>query len=227
MFSILDPVTRQALDPIEKLIDWEMFQSLVSELISPDIQIQSSNEADKTARVFAVSRASAYRIPSRKESIILGRKYEIPGLDYLLKYEGKVRKLWQQTRDPARKTAVNWVTRHIRRMVWKRLPGRWETKLANCKVTSQAIRPIAKSLSERGGPKAQSAIHGPLGPKLYPIDKANIIAGCLETSSVGMTCVTVTIDDTWRLKSKLCCLPSMKTSLLISDSVKFQKKYKP
>jgi hypothetical protein len=34
MFSILDPVrTREALDPVEKLTDWELFQSLASELI--------------------------------------------------------------------------------------------------------------------------------------------------------------------------------------------------
>jgi hypothetical protein len=34
--------------------------------------------------------------------------------------------------------------------VWKRTPERWETKLANCKVTPQAIRPIAKSLTKKG-----------------------------------------------------------------------------
>jgi hypothetical protein len=34
-FSILNPVrTREALNPFEKLTDWELFQSLASELIS-------------------------------------------------------------------------------------------------------------------------------------------------------------------------------------------------
>jgi hypothetical protein len=34
MFHILDPVrTRQALDPVEKRTDWELFQSIASELI--------------------------------------------------------------------------------------------------------------------------------------------------------------------------------------------------
>jgi hypothetical protein len=28
---------REALDPVEKLTDWELFQSLASELISPNI----------------------------------------------------------------------------------------------------------------------------------------------------------------------------------------------
>jgi hypothetical protein len=43
MFSILNPArTREALDPIEKkkLRKWQVFQSLASELISPNIQIQ-------------------------------------------------------------------------------------------------------------------------------------------------------------------------------------------
>jgi hypothetical protein len=57
---------------------------------------------------------------------------------------------------------------------------RWETELANCEVTPQAIWAIAKSLTKRGGPKAPPAVHGPLGPIFYPIDKANIIADCLE-----------------------------------------------
>jgi hypothetical protein len=43
--------------------------------MAPNIQIHSSNEADKAARVFAAL-ASAYRISTR-ETTILDRKYEI------------------------------------------------------------------------------------------------------------------------------------------------------
>jgi hypothetical protein len=39
---------------------------------------------------------------------------------------------------------------------------------------------LAKSLTGKGGPKAPSAIHGPLRLLFYPIDKVNIIADCLE-----------------------------------------------
>jgi hypothetical protein len=65
-------------------------------------------------------------------------------------------------------------------MVWKRALERWESKLATCEVTLQAIWPTAKSLMKRGGPKAPSAIHGPLGPLLYQINKHNATADCLE-----------------------------------------------
>jgi hypothetical protein len=43
MFSILDPVrTREVLDPIEKLADWELFQSFaLNPYVSPNIQIHS------------------------------------------------------------------------------------------------------------------------------------------------------------------------------------------
>jgi hypothetical protein len=51
--------------------------------------------------------------------------------------------------------------------------------LANCEVTPQAVRSIAKSLSKRRGSETPSPIHGPLGPIFYPIDKANLIADCL------------------------------------------------
>jgi hypothetical protein len=78
------------------------------------------------------------------------------------------------------KTAVNWVTQNIRRIVRKRALERWEIMLANWEVIHQAKWPIAKSLTKRGEPKAASAIHGPLGPLFYQTDKANAFAGCLE-----------------------------------------------
>jgi hypothetical protein len=65
-------------------------------------------------------------------------------------------------------------------MVQKRALKRWETKMAKCEVTLQAIWPIAKSLSKRGGPKAPSVILGLLGTIFYPTNKDNIIADCLE-----------------------------------------------
>jgi hypothetical protein len=71
MFSIPYPVrTREALYPVEKLTDWKLFQSLTSELLSPNIQIHSSNEDDKTAHHFAASTALAYRLSTRKSKIL-------------------------------------------------------------------------------------------------------------------------------------------------------------
>jgi hypothetical protein len=35
--------------------------------------------------------------------------------------------------------------------------------VGNCEVTPQALCPIAKSLMKRDGPKAPTALHGPLG----------------------------------------------------------------
>jgi hypothetical protein len=59
---------RRALDPVEKLTDLELLQSLASEYMSPNtrILIHSSNEADKAARDFAASIASECRTPTRK-----------------------------------------------------------------------------------------------------------------------------------------------------------------
>jgi hypothetical protein len=55
----------------------------------------------------------------------------------------------------------------------------WETKIGNC-VTPQGIWPIVKSLLKSDGPRAPIAIHGPLGLKFLPLEKANIISDCLE-----------------------------------------------
>jgi hypothetical protein len=66
-------------------------------------------------------------------------------------------------------------------MIRKTALERWETKMASCEASPQAIWPIAKSLKKGNGLKAPSAIHGPVDPILYTIDKADIIADCLET----------------------------------------------
>jgi hypothetical protein len=56
---------------------------------------------------------------------------------------------------------------------------RWETKLVNTELTPPAIWPIAKSLTNRDGPRAPTAIHDLLGLNC-PVDKASAIADCLE-----------------------------------------------
>jgi hypothetical protein len=117
MFSFLDPDrTRETLDSVEKLTDCELFQSLASELISPNIQIHSSSEADKVSRGFAAPVALAYRLSTRKTTILY-QKYEIHGLDRLFKHIRNLRILLQETRYPPWKTTVNLVTENIRGMV--------------------------------------------------------------------------------------------------------------
>ncbi|PNF41415.1 hypothetical protein B7P43_G14387 [Cryptotermes secundus] len=181
VFHILDHVKISNLsEPIEKFTDWERFQSLASELISPKLEINSGVEADKAARDFAASIASAYRLSTSKVTLS-DINNDLPGLDRLIKYKQRLRKLWQETRDPACKTAVNWVTKSIRRMTRKKALERWETKISNAEVTPQCIWPIAKSLLKRDGPRAPTAIHGSSGLKFHPSEKANEIADCLET----------------------------------------------
>jgi hypothetical protein len=58
--------------------------------------------------------------------------------------------------------------------------GLWETKISNTEVTPQAIWPIAKSLLNRDGPWAPTAIHRISGLKFYSPDKANAFADCVE-----------------------------------------------
>jgi hypothetical protein len=56
VFHILDQVKIKYLsEPIEKFTDWDRFQSLASELISPKVEINSGVEAVKAARDFTVS----------------------------------------------------------------------------------------------------------------------------------------------------------------------------
>jgi hypothetical protein len=65
-------------------------------------------------------------------------------------------------------------------MTRKKALERWETKLANTELAPPAKWPIAKSLTHRDGPRAPTAIHGLLGLQYHPLDKATVIADCLE-----------------------------------------------
>jgi hypothetical protein len=143
------------------------------------VEINSCIEADKAGRNFSASIASANRL-STKTTTISDRNHGSCSLERLLKHKQRLGELWQETRDPARKTAVNWVTKTIRRIARKRALEPWETKIGNCEVTPQAIWPIVKSLTKRGKRKATTAIHGPLGPVFHPNEKANVNANYLE-----------------------------------------------
>jgi hypothetical protein len=116
IFHILDHVrTKNISAPLEEITDWEQFQSLTSNLTSPRIEINSGAEADKAARSFTASIASAYRLSTSK--ITLSElNSDPPGLDRLLKYKKRMRKLWQETRDRGCKAAVNRVSKAIRRL---------------------------------------------------------------------------------------------------------------
>jgi hypothetical protein len=100
---------------VEIHTEWERFQSLASDPISPETQIHTLEDAEKAARNFATSIASAYRLSTHK--ITLSELYEeLPELELLLQLKHSLRKLRQETRDPAFKMAVNWVIKTIRRM---------------------------------------------------------------------------------------------------------------
>jgi hypothetical protein len=128
-------------------------------------------EADKAAREFTASIVSVYRLSTNKVTVSEVNP-NLPGLDLLLIQNQRLRKLWRETRDPTRKTAVNWVTKAIRWMPHRRALEQWEAKIANTDVTPQAIWTIAKSLIKRDGPKEPTAIHGPFGLTFLPLKKS-------------------------------------------------------
>jgi hypothetical protein len=101
---------------------------------------------------------------------------DIPDLDKLLKHKKRLRKIWQETRDPMCKKEFNWISKTTR----KRALVRWESKITKSEVTSQGIWPIVKLLTNRDGPRSPTAIHGHFLIKFHPLEKANAIADCLE-----------------------------------------------
>jgi hypothetical protein len=70
VFYILDhDKIRNISEPIEQITDWNRYQSLASELITPRIQINPGVEADKAGRDFAASIASAFRLSAKQVTL--------------------------------------------------------------------------------------------------------------------------------------------------------------
>jgi hypothetical protein len=58
VFQLLDLLrTNNPSDPVDKFTDWQRFQNLTSEIISPRIQINSGTENEKAAGNFIFSTA--------------------------------------------------------------------------------------------------------------------------------------------------------------------------
>jgi hypothetical protein len=76
----------------------------------------------------------------------------------------------------------------------------------------QAVWPILKCFTKRRGPKTPSAIYGPLGLIFCPVGKPNIIADCIEKEFM-LHNLCMTINDRWKLKSKLCWVSLLKTPM--------------
>jgi hypothetical protein len=67
VFHILYYVTtNQLMEPLKKFTEWEQFQNLASNFISPRTEINSGIEADKVAQKFTASIALAYRFSKSK-----------------------------------------------------------------------------------------------------------------------------------------------------------------
>jgi hypothetical protein len=80
VFHILSRVESEIFRNQSENSDWEGFQIISSDLISPRIKINSEQEVDKAACDFTLSIASAYRLFTSKVTFSIINNLEIPGL---------------------------------------------------------------------------------------------------------------------------------------------------
>jgi hypothetical protein len=184
LFHILDHVrTTKLSEPLEKYINWEWIQSLASDLIYPRMEVYSTVEANKVARDFLASVASAYSLSTSRVTLSDLNNY-LPEIERLLNFKNRLRKLRYEIKDPECRTAVNRVSKAIRRLTRKRALERWKTRLESTEATPQAIWPIARSLLKGMGQGHQ--LHSwYLGLKFHATGKTNPIADCLENQTTA------------------------------------------
>jgi hypothetical protein len=90
VFHILDHVKiRNLSEPTEKFTDWDQFQNLTSELMSPKIEINSGVETNKMARDFTASIISVYRLSTSKITLS-DINNDLPILNWLLNHKQRL-----------------------------------------------------------------------------------------------------------------------------------------
>jgi hypothetical protein len=99
--------------------------------------------------------------------------------------------------------------------------------LANCEVTPQAMWLIANSSEKVMDQRHHLEFMVPLGPIFYPIDKANLIADCLEIQF--RTHDLCNCDHRRCVEAKVEALLAIvdENHQLISDPVTSQNKHNP
>jgi hypothetical protein len=78
------------LVPVEKLTDWEWFQSPASDIISSRIETNLEEQADKVVRDFTASTALSSRLSTSKAMLSDINNHDLPGLGHLLKHKQRL-----------------------------------------------------------------------------------------------------------------------------------------
>jgi hypothetical protein len=135
-------------------------------------------EVKKAASAFTTSIVSVYRLSTRKLTLS-DLNNELQGLDHLLHFNWRLRKLWHETRDPLCKTASNRVTKTNHRMSRRKVNERCKKKKKkNATVRSHLMLYdlLQNPLWGRVNQRHQPLFHGLSGLKFLPLEKANAIA---------------------------------------------------
>jgi hypothetical protein len=122
-------------ESVEKLANWQWYEVVASDILSPRIEVISWEEADKPADLFTISTASPYELSTSK--LILLDLKRFSWFTLFVKRKQRCTKLCHETTDPACKMAVNCVTkttdgRHL-------ISGKTDNS-----VTPQAVWPLRK-----------------------------------------------------------------------------------
>jgi hypothetical protein len=122
-----------------------------------------------------------------------------------LRHKQGLRKLRHETRAPACKTAVNWVTKTVWRLTRRKALERGGNKNTKLLSYTSSYRTDCESRFESGWTRVPTTFHSPLGLNYHPLEKANVTAGLLgENSSHLMTRVTKTMNVGCGQEFKLC-----------------------
>lgn len=177
---------RDILPPVEIHTDWMRFRNIASGLISPRIQINTVDKAERTASNFAASIASACGLSTHK--ITFSEMNELPEIDGLLQLERRLRNCYMKPEAEHLKRQFR-ITKIILRMTRRNALEGWGTKINSCEVTPREIWPIANSLMNMNGPKAPTSVHRFAASNFYYVKSQRLLFGKLfqTTRPVGRT----------------------------------------
>ena len=193
-FSILE--NGKTFDKQYKITNtnWEGYSRLLDQLIKPRLVADDPDILDRAIENFSASLRTAFSLNTTHQTA----PYPIqltPEINILLTRKKHLRQLFGITRDPVTKTALNWVTRTIKKKIKKLSNDNWQDTINECNDNIMKLWRISRALTNNPIENGAKIIHGSTGVQYEPDDQANTIADTLELQFQPNTIADVDLEE--------------------------------
>lgn len=140
-----------------RLTDWDVFRGLVNENLPLKISLKTPDEIENAVELFnnTIQKSAFKATPTSKENVIVNKINYPLYIKKTIAEKRKLRRIWQNSRNPRDKNKLNRATQNLKRMLSKFNNERFQNFTANLSPsedTSYSLWKITKSQNQPRAP---------------------------------------------------------------------------